>query len=209
MKQILLSKIPLVRRDNNPVPSEQPLNKGQFRLRTNQCFMNNNLNNQKLNFTSESSSDNSPREGWQNEVLTGCYSTYQRTQKYKSLPYNPKLKQRAKDLRKAGNLSEVIFWNLVKRKQFLSLDFERQKIVGNYIVDFYCPQLDLIVEIDGISHDYKGEYDLVRDKFLKELGLQIVRFEDSQIKNNLDIVMSSFYEFCKSLKLEINGSIEK
>ena len=144
---------------------------------------------------------NSPREGWQNEVLTGCFSVSERTKKYKLLPFNPKLKQKANELRKSGNLAEVIFWNSVKRKRFLELDFERQKIIGNYIVDFYCPELDLIVEIDGISHDYKGEYDSVRDSYLRDLELYVIRFADSDIKNNFDNVMNSFYDFCSNLKL--------
>ncbi len=60
------------------------------------------------------------------------------TKKYRSLPYNPALKERAKALRRAENLAEVLLWNPLKRKQFLGLDFDRQKIIGNYIVDFYC-----------------------------------------------------------------------
>ncbi|MGQ4006258.1 DUF559 domain-containing protein [Francisellaceae bacterium CB300] len=89
----------------------------------------------------------------------------------KKLPYNPKLKQRAKELRKAGNLSEVLLWNRLKRKQFLKLDFDRQKIIGNYIVDFYCPNLGVVIEIDGSSHDNKEGYDRIRDEYLKGLGL--------------------------------------
>ncbi|MGQ4005164.1 DUF559 domain-containing protein [Francisellaceae bacterium CB300] len=57
------------------------------------------------------------------------------------LPYNPKLKQRARELRKAGNLSEVLLWQKIKNRQLLGLDFDRQKIIGNYIVDFYSASL--------------------------------------------------------------------
>jgi hypothetical protein len=60
------------------------------------------------------------------------------TKNYMNLPYNPNLKERAKQLRQAGNLSEVLFWNQVKNKQFKGFDFDRQKIVGNYIVHIYC-----------------------------------------------------------------------
>ena len=56
---------------------------------------------------------------------------------WNELPFYPDLKERAKKLRKAGNLSEVLFWNQVKNKQFSGLDFDRQKIIGDYIVDFY------------------------------------------------------------------------
>ncbi|MGQ4002801.1 DUF559 domain-containing protein [Francisellaceae bacterium CB299] len=107
----------------------------------------------------------------------------------KKLPYNPKLKQRAKELRKAGNLSEVILWNKLKRKRLLQLDFDRQKIIGNYIVDFYCPTLGIIIEVDGSSHDDKIEYDKIRDEYLKGLDLSVIHILDRDIKNNLDGVM--------------------
>jgi len=117
-------------------------------------------------------------------------------QKYKELPYNPKLKERAKELRKAGVLSEVLFWNQIKSKQFLSLDFHRQKIIGNYIVDFYCPELNLVVEIDGDSHNDKFEYDQKRNEYLKSLELKVIHFDDLDIKKNLDGVMDSLREIC-------------
>ena len=105
------------------------------------------------------------------------------------LPYNPRLKQRAKDLRKAGNLSEVLLWNRLKRKQLLNLDFDRYKVIGNYIVDFYCPTLSVVIEIDGSSHDNKIEYDKIRDDYLDGLGLNIIHILDKDIKNNLEGVI--------------------
>jgi len=105
---------------------------------------------------------------------------------WKDLPYNPKLREKAKELRKAGNLAEVLFWKSVKNKQFLGLDFDRQKIIGNYIVDFYCKDLGFVVEIDGESHDFKGNYDEERDKYLKTFGLEVFHFKDKDIKENLD-----------------------
>jgi len=62
------------------------------------------------------------------------------TQKYKSLPFNPALKDRAKTLRKAGILHETLLWLELKSKKLNGLDFDRQKIIGNYIVDFYCAE---------------------------------------------------------------------
>jgi len=117
--------------------------------------------------------------------------------KWNELPFNPELKDKAKELRKAGNLSEVLFWNQVKNKQFLGLDFDRQKIIGNYIVDFYCKDLGLIIEIDGASHDSKVEYDIERDAYLKSLGLKVIHISDLDIKNNLEGVM-------EILKKELN-----
>src|SRR5690606_11048916 len=77
-----------------------------------------------------------PPEGWHRPE--GDDGVVKRASKnYFSLPYNPKLKERARELRKAGNLPEVLFWNEVKNRQFKGFDFDRQKIIGNYIVDFY------------------------------------------------------------------------
>ncbi|MBO0350401.1 endonuclease domain-containing protein [Phormidium pseudopriestleyi FRX01] len=111
------------------------------------------------------------------------------TQKYMSLPYNPALKDRAKALRRAGNLAEVLLWNQIKRKQFLGLDFDRQKIIGNYIVDFYCAEKALVLEVDGSSHDDKAEYDAERDAFLMGLGLTVVHLRDGDVKKNIAGVM--------------------
>ncbi|APC97839.1 endonuclease domain-containing protein [Francisella frigiditurris] len=103
----------------------------------------------------------------------------------KKLPYNPRLKKRAKELRQAGNLSEVLLWNKLKNKQLLDLDFDRQKIIGNYIVDFYCPSLNVVIEIDGSSHNDKFEYDEQRQAYLEGLGLYVLRVLDEDVKFNI------------------------
>ncbi|MBF0378967.1 MAG: endonuclease domain-containing protein [Desulfamplus sp.] len=106
-----------------------------------------------------------------------------------SLPYNPALKERAKALRKAGNLAEVLLWNRLKKKQFLGLDFDRQKIIGNYIVDFYCAEKCTVIEVDGSSHDNKFEYDAQRDAFLTGLGLTVIHISDSDVKNHMEEII--------------------
>ena len=116
------------------------------------------------------------------------------TRNYMNLPYNPALKERAKSLRKAGNLSEVLFWNQVKNKQFKGLDFDRQKIIGNYIVDFFCTNGNVVIEIDGSSHDDKVEYDSQRDAFLESLGLTVIHIPDIDIKRNLNGVIEMLYD---------------
>lgn len=124
----------------------------------------------------------SPAEG--NDVLR------QRNSKnYRALPFNPKLKERAKALRRAGNLAEVLLWNQLKQGQFKGLDFDRQKIIGNYIVDFYCAEMQTVVEVDGSSHDDKADYDAQRDAFLTGLGLCVIHILDVDVKQNLAGVM--------------------
>ena len=101
-----------------------------------------------------------------------------------NLPYNAKLKDRARKLRKAGNLAEVLFWNEVKQNK-IGFDFTRQQIIGNYIVDFYCSKLKLVIEIDGSSHNEKQEYDAIRDQFFKSYNLNVLHFTDVDVKKNI------------------------
>lgn len=120
-----------------------------------------------------------------NEELTNIDGIVIYRTKPKVLPANKDLKQRARDLRKAGVLSEVLFWMQVRNGGFYGIDFDRQRVIGNYIVDFYVKSLDLVIEIVGTSHDEKGEYDEARQKYLDELGLKVYRIEDYNIKNYL------------------------
>lgn len=106
-----------------------------------------------------------------------------------NLPYNIKLKDRARALRKAGVLSEVIFWLQVHKGMFWKIDFDRQRIIGYYIVDFYVKTLGLIIEIDGSSHNDKEEYDQKREDYLTSLGLKVYRISDLRVKHDLNNVM--------------------
>lgn len=114
---------------------------------------------------------------------------------YLKLDYNPLLKERAKALRKARNLPEVLFWIRVNMGQFHDLDFDRQKIIGNYIVDFYCKPLGLVVEIDGSSHTEREEEDALREAWLKDQGCKIIRFTTTLILGYMDQVMVELEEF--------------
>lgn len=111
------------------------------------------------------------------------------TQGYLSLPFNPKLMQRAKELRKAGMLHEALLWNQLKRKQFQGLDFDRQKIIGNYIVDFFCAEKGVVIEADGASHQGREEYDLERDAYLQGLGLTVIHLAVRDILQNMEAVL--------------------
>src|SRR5699024_11311264 len=111
------------------------------------------------------------------------------------LPKNKSLLHRARSLRKAGVLSEVIFWLQVHKGKFYKIDFDRQRIIGNYIVDFYAPALGLIIEIDGTSHNDKEEYDVQRQAFLESLGLIVYRISDLRVKHDLINVMKELAGF--------------
>jgi len=112
-----------------------------------------------------------------------------------NLPFNPALSRLTKGKRKEGILSEVLFWQQVHKRKFYKIDFDRQRIIGNYIVDFYVKTLGLVVEIDGSSHDDKFEYDTNRQLYLENLGLKVFRIQDIDVKKNLSFVMLGLEEY--------------
>ncbi|OGI45671.1 hypothetical protein A2121_03045 [Candidatus Nomurabacteria bacterium GWB1_40_6] len=121
------------------------------------------------------------------------------------MPKNKLLTERAKELRRAGNLSEVLFWQTFKDKNKLGFDIDRQVIIGNYIVDFFVPELGLVFEIDGSSHDDKVEYDAERDAFMKDLKLEVVRILDVDVKKNIGAVYDFVLETVQKRKDKLNA----
>jgi very-short-patch-repair endonuclease len=79
------------------------------------------------------------------------------------IPYRKGLKERAKELRSQSTPAEIILWNYLKDKQ-LGVDFDRQKPMLGFIVDFYCKSLRLAIEVDGSSHDGKKDYDQAKNE---------------------------------------------
>ncbi len=102
----------------------------------------------------------------------------------KIIPYNPKLKELARILRKQSTLSEILLWKEIKGKAY-GVEFHRQVPLLNYIVDFYCHELKLAIEIDGLSHDHKIDYDSNRQKELEEYEITFLRFPDLQVKKDM------------------------
>ena len=88
------------------------------------------------------------------------------------IPYKHYLVDRAKDLRKNSPHSEKLLWEYLKGKQLNGYDFDRQKPIDNYIVDFFCNELRLVIEIDGITHENRETEDIQRHSKLVELGLE-------------------------------------
>ena len=101
-------------------------------------------------------------------------------------------------MRKAGNLAEVVFWQSFKNKRQLGFDIDRQYIIGNYIADFFIAELGLVFEIDGGSHHSRGNYDEVRELFLKDLGLEIIHFTDKQIRYQISDVKQTVLDCIKN-----------
>lgn len=107
----------------------------------------------------------------------------------KFIPYNNKLKENAKTLRRDMTLAEKKLWfEYLRVHQYR---FVRQKIIGNYILDFYCQKLKLGIEIDGDSHvgDKNEEYDRSRTTDLAKYGIEILRFWNTDVLKNLNEVV--------------------
>ena len=83
---------------------------------------------------------------------------------------------------------EVYLWNRIKNKQVLNIKFRRQYSIGNYIVDFYSPELKLAIELDGNSHftDEAIKNDIQRTKYIESIGIKIVRYFNNDILNNIE-----------------------
>ena len=107
------------------------------------------------------------------------------------IPYDPKLKELAKKLRKTMTFSEVKVWNEIKNGQLMGYDFDRQRPIGNYIVDFYCKDLLLALEIDGITHqDERVMYkDKIRQAKLESMGVYFIRFDAMLCVNKIEAVV--------------------
>jgi very-short-patch-repair endonuclease len=111
--------------------------------------------------------------------------------KRKIIPYNPKLKAFARKLRNDSTFTEILLWNYLKGKQVRGYDFDRQRPIDNFIVDFYCKDLQLAIEVDGESHYANPEKDKKKDKRLNELGVTVLRFDDLDVRHKLGKVIES------------------
>jgi very-short-patch-repair endonuclease len=113
------------------------------------------------------------------------------------LPYNKGLKEFARTLRKNMTDAERFIWSRLRRKQIKGRQAYRQQIIGDYIVDFYCPAARLVIEIDGGQHCLPEgiQKDRVRDGYLDSLGLTVLRFSDTDVLTNIDGVMERILEF--------------
>ena len=129
-----------------------------------------------------------PLEGWQ--AQPDGVVLMRKTKTYQSLPYNPALRDKAKALRKAGILHEALLWLELKSDKLNGLDFDRQKIIGNYIVDFYCAEKAVVIEVDGSSHDSKQLEDAQRDEYLRSLELTVIRLLAKDVLQNLEGVVA-------------------
>ncbi len=107
------------------------------------------------------------------------------------IPYNPNLKQIARQLRENMTDAERHLWTKIRLKQLKGYQFYRQKPIGGYIVDFYCARARLVIEVDGSQHFYEetDEKDKARDEYLTGLDLRVLRFSNSDVLMNIEGVV--------------------
>ena len=112
------------------------------------------------------------------------------------LPYNKNLKQTSRQLRENMTDAERRLWAKIRRKQLKGYQFYRQKPIGDYIVDFFCPKVKLVIEVDGSQHfsDEMREYDRIRDAYLHSLGLRVLRFTNTDVLRRIEAVVESINE---------------
>jgi very-short-patch-repair endonuclease len=111
--------------------------------------------------------------------------------------YDPKLKQLSRELRNKSTLAEVLLWNQLKQRKMFGYQFARQKPIDHYIVDFNCPKLSLVVEIDGDSHRSKFREDFERQRRLESAGFNFLRFQDREVKMNMPNVLRAIENWIK------------
>lgn len=114
---------------------------------------------------------------------------------------DPQLLEFAKTMRSNATDAEHLMWQLLRAKRFMNLKFRRQHVIAPYIVDFYCHELGLVIELDGSQHgtDDGKEYDTERTKFLEALGLKVVRYWNHEVLRQTDMVLEDLWQRCAEL----------
>lgn len=122
----------------------------------------------------------------------------------KILPYNPKLKEFARQLRNNSTKSEIRLWKCLKGRQMCGYDFHRQKPLLNFIADLYCYELRLVIELDGYTHQFEETIikDEIKERELKEIGLNVLRFEDNEVMNDIENVLRTIENYIQQYEAE-------
>jgi very-short-patch-repair endonuclease len=126
------------------------------------------------------------------------------------LPYNKKLKKFSRNLRNESTLAEIVLWKELRDAK-LGYTFNRQKPLLNYIVDFYCKPLNLVIKVDGISHwsEEQQKQDELRQYNLEELGLYFLRFDDSEVLYEIENVLATIYAQIEELEQKYPEAIKR
>ncbi|WP_297424602.1 endonuclease domain-containing protein [uncultured Acinetobacter sp.] len=115
---------------------------------------------------------------------------------------DPQLLEFAKSMRHTATDAENLMWQILRAKRFMNLKFRRQHVIKPYIVDFYCHEIGLVVELDGSQHALPEHqiYDAKRTEFLDALGLTVVRYWNHDVLSRMDVVLEDLWMKCTALK---------
>ncbi|HEX9659313.1 MAG TPA: DUF559 domain-containing protein [Rhodothermales bacterium] len=103
--------------------------------------------------------------------------------------YREHLLTRSRELKRRSTRCEIILWTRLRRKQ-LGFTFRRQRPIGPYIADFYCSKLRLVIEVDGASHEDTADYDSARDRYMRGLDIEVIRFSDFKVRFDEETVVT-------------------
>lgn len=119
-----------------------------------------------------------------------------------TMKIDPQLLEFAKSMRHTATDAEYLMWQVLRAKHFINLKFRRQHVIQPYIVDFYCHEIGLVIELDGSQHgmDDAIEYDAERTKFLEALGLTVMRYWNFDVLGQTDVVLEDLWNVCFELK---------
>jgi len=110
---------------------------------------------------------------------------------------SPELHARTKELRQNMTPAELLLWQHLRAGRLQGYHFRRQQIVDRFIVDFYCHKAALVVEVDGGIHLKQSAYDRERELFLQDIGLQVLRFANTEVEHNLEDVLHAILQACQ------------
>ncbi|MBF0309479.1 MAG: endonuclease domain-containing protein [Magnetococcales bacterium] len=120
----------------------------------------------------------------------------------RNAPAPPELLEFARRLRKNSTDAEILLWRLLRGRQIAEVKFRRQYPIPPYVLDFYCHELHLAIELDGGQHLERQQHDLSREAFLKERGVRILRYWNNQLLQETEAVLEAIYREVMSLKAD-------
>ena len=114
-----------------------------------------------------------------------------------TIPATPSARARARSLRQPLTPAEQALWNRLRARQLGGYKFRRQQPIGRFVVDFYCHESRLVVEIDGDTHDGNEQRDAARSAWLTAQGLRVVRYTNAEVHEQLEQVLAAIFEACE------------
>ena len=100
----------------------------------------------------------------------------------------------ARELRKEQTPEETLLWEILRNRQFMNLKFRRQHVIEGFVVDFYCHELRLAIEVDGGVHNNQKDYDELRQSLIEDKGIRFIRVQNEEVKGNVDTLLERIKE---------------